>query len=133
MLEHSLQRQICDMLRLEIAPPGKVSRQGVVWFAIDHANFAGEVPGLRIGRGIIAGIPDTFILWSGLAFFVEVKTQDGILSDAQQSVMAAVLASGGRVGVVRDAYETLGCLDAWGIPRAHRVDQSAEKARRLPL
>jgi hypothetical protein len=32
--------------------------------------------------------------------------------------MAAVLASGGRVGVVRDADEMLELLDAWGIPRA---------------
>jgi hypothetical protein len=35
--------------------------------------------------------------------------------------MAAVLASGGRVGVVRDADEMLGLLDAWGIPRAGRL------------
>ena len=128
-----MQKQICDVLRLEIAPPGKVSRHGVVWWAVDHANFAGEVPGIRVGRGIIAGIPDTFILWSGHAFLVEIKTEDGVLSDAQQSVMSAVLASGGRVGVVRDADETLSCLDVWGIPRAHKVNHDAEKARRLPL
>jgi hypothetical protein len=30
--------------------------------------------------------------------------------------MSAVLASGGRVGVVRNADEMLGLLDAWGIP-----------------
>ena len=30
--EHPLQRQIADALRLEIAPPGKVSRHGVVWW-----------------------------------------------------------------------------------------------------
>ena len=41
--EHPLQRQIADVLRLEIAPPGKVSQYGVCWFSIDHANFAGEV------------------------------------------------------------------------------------------
>jgi hypothetical protein len=33
-----------------------------------------------------------------------------------------VLASGGRVGVVRDAEEMLGLLDAWGIPRARRLE-----------
>jgi hypothetical protein len=31
VLEHPLQKQIADTLRLEIAPPGKVSRDGVVW------------------------------------------------------------------------------------------------------
>jgi hypothetical protein len=49
------------------------------------------------------------------------KTEAGVLSDAQRSVAAAVLASGGRVGVVRDADEMLGLLDAWGIPRARRL------------
>jgi hypothetical protein len=34
----------------------------------------------------------------------------------QQSVMAAVLASGGRVGVVRDTEEMLDLLDAWSTP-----------------
>jgi hypothetical protein len=47
----------------------------------------------------------------------------------QQAVMAAVLASGGRVGVVRDADEKLGLLDAWDIPRARRLVLTARKVR----
>jgi hypothetical protein len=35
---HPLQRQIADALRLEIAPRGKVSRDGVVWWSVDHAS-----------------------------------------------------------------------------------------------
>jgi hypothetical protein len=70
-----------DVLRIELAPPGKVSRDGI-------------------------------------AHVVEIKTPAGELSDPQQSVMTAVLAGGGRVGVVRNAEEMLGLLDAWGIPRA---------------
>jgi hypothetical protein len=115
--EHPIQKQICDVLRLEIAPPGKVSRRGVCWWAIDHANFAGEVPGIRIGRGIIAGILDTFILYAGRAYFVEIKAEDGVMSEAQQSVASAVLASRGQVGVARSADEMLALLDAWNIPR----------------
>jgi hypothetical protein len=52
---------------------------------------------------------------------VEIKTPAGELSDPQQSVMSAVVPSGGRVGVVRDADEMLELLDAWGIPRARRL------------
>ena len=33
MPEHSLQNQIADALRLEIAPPGQLSRDGVVWWS----------------------------------------------------------------------------------------------------
>jgi hypothetical protein len=126
--EHPLQKQICDALRIEVAPPGKVSRFGVVWWSIDHANYAGEVPGIRVGRGIVAGIQDTFILWCGRAYLVEIKTEDGELSLPQQSIMSAVLAGGGRVGVVRNADEMLGFFDAWGIPRARRIRGSVVAA-----
>ena len=98
-----------------------MSRDGVVWWSVDHASYASAAPGARVGRGIVAGVPDLFVLFRGLAHMIEVKTPAGELSDPQQSVMSAVLASGGRVGVVRDADEMLGLLDAWGIPRARRV------------
>jgi hypothetical protein len=119
--EHPLQTQLASCLRMELAPAGKVSRYGAVWWAIDHANYAGEVPGIRIGRGIIAGIQDFYILYRGRAHHPEVKTADGALSLAQMSVSAAVLAAGGRVGVVCNAEDLLACLDEWEIPRAHRV------------
>jgi hypothetical protein len=48
-LEHPLQRQIADALRLEMAPPGKVSRDGVVWWSVDHASYTGTAPGARMG------------------------------------------------------------------------------------
>jgi hypothetical protein len=113
--EHPLQRQIADALRLEIAPPGKVSRDGVVWWSVDHASYAGTAPGARIGRGIVAGVPDLFVLHRGIAHMIEIKTPAGELSNPQQSVMAAVLASGGRVGVVRDAEEMLGGCSMRGV------------------
>jgi hypothetical protein len=123
--EHPIQKQIADVLRLEIAPPGKVSRHGVVWWCVDHANYAGEVPGIRIGRGIIAGIPDLLIIHLGAAFVIEIKTEDGTVSDAQQGVLTAVLAARGRVAVARDASEVIGILDYWKIPRARRVKEAA--------
>ena len=110
--EPPLQRQIADAPRLEIPPPGKVSRDGVVWWSVDHASYAGSAPAACIGRGIVADVPDLFVLHRGIAHVVEVKTPAGELSDPQQSVMAAVLASGGRVGVVRNAGEMLRLLDA---------------------
>src|SRR6516225_4625088 len=60
--EHPLQKQIADALRLEIAPPSKVSRDGVVWWSVDHASYASAAPGARVGRGIVAGVPDLFVL-----------------------------------------------------------------------
>lgn len=121
VLEHPRQKQICDVLTLEIARPGRVSQHGVVWYAIDHANFAGEVPGVRVERGIIAGILDTFVLYRGQTHLIEVKTDTGVLSDHQMWMIAACTAAGAKIGVVRDAMETLVCLDTWGVPRANRI------------
>jgi hypothetical protein len=118
--EHPLQKQIADVLRIEIAPPGKVSKSGVVWWSADIADYGGSVPGVRVGRGLIAGVPDVFVLWRGLAHFLEIKTEAGELSPAQQSVGTALLVAGGRIGVARDAAEVLACLDSWAIPRARR-------------
>jgi hypothetical protein len=119
--EHPIQQQIASVLSIELAPPGKVSKAGVCWWAIDHANYAGEVPGVRIGRGIIAGVPDLFVLHMGYAHLIEVKAEDGELSDAQRSVMAAVMAGRGKVAVARNAWDVLDILDNWNIPRAKRV------------
>jgi len=119
--EHAAQKQVCDVLRLELAPPGKVSAAGVVWFAIDHANYAGEVPGIRIGRGIVAGLADLFFLYRGQAFLIELKTPAGALSEAQQSIAAAVLSAAARYGVARTAAEVLALLDSWAIPRRRRL------------
>lgn len=116
--EHPLARQIADVLTIELAPAGRLSPAGVVWYAIDHAAYAGATPGARVGRGIIAGIPDLFVLWGGLAGFIEIKTAAGVLSKPQRAVIAGVLGGGGRVGVARDAVETLACLDCWRVPRA---------------
>jgi hypothetical protein len=123
--EHPLQKQIVDVLTIEIAPPGKVSPDGVVWWCVDVANYAGEVPGIRVGRGIIAGIPDLLLLHHGAAFVIEIKAEDGTVSDAQRGVLTAVLAARGRVAVARDAAEVLTILDYWRIPRKRRVKEAA--------
>jgi len=123
--EHDIQRQITQVLTMELAPPGKVSKHGVLWYSIDMANYAGAVPGIRISRGIIAGVFDIFILHRGMSYMLEIKTTIGEMSEPQRSVCSAVLASGGRVGVVRDADETIRMIDDWAIPRAHRVRLAA--------
>jgi hypothetical protein len=68
----------------------------------------GTAPGARVGRGIVAGVPDLFVLHRGIAHMIEIKTS--VLSNAQRSVEAAMLAAGGHVGVARDADEALACL-----------------------
>lgn len=119
--EAAIHRQIADCFRVELAPPGRVSTEGVVWWSVDMAAYGGTTPGLRTARGCIAGIPDVFVLYRGQAYFLELKAEDGVLSPAQCVVGAAILVCGACYGVVRDASEALAHLDAWEIPRAHRI------------
>lgn len=118
--EHPLQKQIAWALAIEIAPAGTASRDGVCWFAIDHANFAG-LPGVRAARGVVAGIPDFEFLFRGLAHFIELKTEVGRLNDAQRERIPALQAAGAAVAIARSLPDVLARLDAWGIPRHRRT------------
>lgn len=118
--EHAIQTSLAKMLTLELAPAGKLSGHGVVWFAVDHANYAGEVPGVRISRGIISGIPDTFVLYRGRAHLIELKSADGRLSEAQQEVIAVASLAGVKCAVCDDPFDVLRALDTWAIPRKRR-------------
>jgi hypothetical protein len=123
--EHDIQKVVAKVLALEIAPAGKVSPDGVCWFSISQENYAGEVPGIRVGRGLVAGVFDMLVLFQGRSSWIELKSRDGIVSDPQRSMAATLLLSGCRIGVARDSDEVLRCLDEWQIPRRHRVKVAA--------
>lgn len=119
--EFTLHRQIADVLRVELGPAGRISRRGVAWWSVDIAAYGGAVPGLRTTRGIIAGVPDVIVLYRGRAYFVEVKANDGMLSNAQQDVAFTILSAGFDYGIARDAQEMLQLLDGWSIPRRNAI------------
>lgn len=119
--EPVLHRAIADMLRWEVGAPGRISRHGVTWWSVDMSNFADVAPGLRVRRGCIAGVPDLQLLYRGRAYFIELKAADGQLSPAQQVVATALALVDAPFGVARDVDEVIALIDAWQIPRAHRV------------
>jgi hypothetical protein len=124
-LEHDIQREVARVLRMEIGPEARISPQGVTWFSIDHANVGGEVPGIRVGRGIPPGILDILFLYRARAFWVELKSRNGILSEPQRDMAATLLLSGCHVSVARDWGEVLLALDVWDIPRKRLVRLAA--------
>lgn len=119
--EPVLHKQIADVLRWELGPPGRVSRHGVTWWSVDMSNFADVAPGLRTRRGAVAGVPDLMLVYRGRAYFIELKARDGVLSPAQQVVATTLTLCGCPWGVARDVDEVIDLLDAWGIPREHRL------------
>jgi hypothetical protein len=62
-----------------------------------------------------------FVLHRGIAHMIGVKTRTGEVSVPRQSVMAAVLVSGGRFGVVRSAEEAPNLLLCISGQRVNRV------------
>ena len=83
------------------------------------------MPGIRVGRGIPPGIFDMLVLYQGRAFWIELKSRNGTVSDPQRSMAATLLLSGCRIGIARDEDEVLSCLDEWQIPRKRRVRKVA--------
>jgi hypothetical protein len=119
--EAPLAEQICRLLSIELARPGHPSPHGVLWYAVDAANSASAVPGTRIARGIIAGIPDLAIIHAGRCYWIELKAEDGRLSAAQTELHAALQEVGCPVAVCRSAEGVLFVLDEWRIPRHRRA------------
>jgi hypothetical protein len=119
--EPVLHSQIAATLRLELGPPGKVTPQGVTWWSVDMAGYVGSVPGIRTGRGCIAGVPDLDLIYRGRSYRIELKAKDGRLSDAQCQVATAILSAGAQWGLARSPSEVLELLDIWEIPRARRL------------
>jgi hypothetical protein len=120
--EWELHKMFADCLRLEIGPPGRLSKQGALWFSIDAADSGSGTPGARVGRGIIDGVPDLFVLYRGRVYLIEIKKPlTGVLSEAQEMVLAAATLAGVPVAVVDNVDDLMRVLDAWGIPRRRRV------------
>jgi hypothetical protein len=127
--EEAEHKAVAALLRMEIAREGHVSEHGVCWFSIDmaygHDPGSAAVPAIRALRGVIAGCPDIIVLYQGRAFWCEMKSRDGVLSDPQRSVCATLLLSGCKIAVATDAEGVLAALDVWQIPRKHVVRVAA--------
>jgi len=120
--EHPLHRAIAHALAIELAPAGRVSADGVVWWSVDLAAYLGNMPYSHTSRGCVPGIPDVFILHKGRSHMMEIKAQDGQMSWPQRTLAAAVIGSGGRVAIASTVSAAIAALDEWQIPRARRIN-----------
>jgi hypothetical protein len=115
--EATLQRAIAKYLRTVLVPPG-------TWFtSIAHGvrlDDDGDVAWLRgaqaQGRGTKSGIPDMLILDGGRAYWGEVKSMKGTLSDAQRETIPAIQRARCPVAIWRSIDDVAASLAEWGIP-----------------
>lgn len=91
----------------------------------------------RLRRGCLPGTPDTYIFWQGITLWLERKTFDGRINQAQEAFRESVLANKGHWAAPRSTEDVeAACRDA-GIPlRATLGDiraRIAEQNERLPV
>jgi hypothetical protein len=125
--EHPLQEDLRKVLELEIALQGKISDQGVTWYAIDIAAYKGIAPGTRIARGIVAGLPDNWFHWGGHSGCIELKAKSDMarLSPVQMERISVLRQAGIFAAICNDTWQVLQVLDAWGVPRSRRTRVAA--------
>jgi len=89
------------------------------WVAWSHFP-AGEVRTQRTGAklksmGTKRGWPDFVIVHNGKAFFIELKTAKGRLSDNQKAAHADLMAAGADVSICRSIEDVIATCRARGL------------------
>jgi hypothetical protein len=114
--EDDLQRDIFQFLRVAL-PPNAIA------YHVANGGLRSKRQAARlVGLGVVAGIPDIGIIWSGTACFIELKAGRGVVSAAQRETMKKLHYCGASVAVCRSVDEVDTFLRQVGMPlRAHRV------------
>lgn len=133
------------LLSALIAPPGRASPHGVVWWSVDIADARNSIVGaLRKKRGVISAIPDMVFHWPvGRVGYIEAKGPGGRLSRSrvvrrkfggnvrlvdvlgQDELHAALGAAGVFISVARSFDDLVETLHAWGVPMRARLTREA--------
>jgi len=107
--ESTIQRAVFQHLRTRGAP-------GV--FAFHPANGGYRKPAeaaILKGLGVVAGVPDIFIVHNGRCFALELKAKNGRATAKQLECIAALREAGAFTCVAEGLDRALRTLEAWGI------------------
>lgn len=104
-------------------------KPGAFWYHVPNQGmFASTRQILSAGarfkkQGLRAGVPDNAIVWGGQAYFIELKSKTGRISDVQKIVIPEIESAGAPVAVARTLDEVAAALTAWGIPLTMTPDE----------
>jgi hypothetical protein len=107
--EQAIQRSVFQHLRARGAP-------GVFAFAVPNGGYRSAVEAAILkGMGVVAGVPDIFIVHNGRCFALELKAEGGRATDQQLECIAALREAGALTCIAEGLDRALACLEAWGI------------------
>jgi hypothetical protein len=114
-LEDDLQRAVCQYLRWSLPADAE-------YFAIPNGGLRhGRAAARLAGQGLRAGIPDLCVVHHGSAYFIELKSAAGALSEVQRQMRRKLEYCGCAVVTCK----TLACVEnsliELGIPLRTRV------------
>lgn len=86
----------------------------------DKTIFYSAIPGgdgkVTLAPGYKSGLMDVLLIKRGVAHFIELKTQSGVVSTAQRDCADAVRWAGARHGIARTLLDVENHLRAWDFP-----------------
>ena len=91
---------------------------GVFWFAVPNGGKRDPVTGrVMKAEGVRTGVHDLGLIIKGQPYFLEVKKENGKLSQAQRELRVEIEAAGGVWAVAKGLDEALQLLEEWGAMR----------------
>jgi hypothetical protein len=109
--EAQIQRAVFQHFRARGAP-------GVFAFHTANGGFRRPIEAAILeGLGVRAGVPDLIACRGGRFYALELKTNNGKLSDAQEQVLAALREAGSEVAVAYGLDAALAQLERWQLLR----------------
>ena len=78
------------------------------------------------GMGVVAGVPDIIIIINNGVFGLELKAEDGRLTDIQRQTIEAMRRAGAIVAVAHGLDEAIAQLEQWQLLRRDRNSTRAE-------
>lgn len=86
-------------------------------FHVPNGGFRSAAEaGIFHAMGVVAGVPDLVFVHDGRAFGLELKAEDGRLTEAQRNAHVRLRDAGMRIETVRGFDEALERLREFGIP-----------------
>lgn len=116
--EARLQKALVQILRLQCNP-------GVLWFSTFNERKGVRAMADMKARGLLPGLADMVFVVSGEVMFLELKAENGRLSDSQREFLKAAHAAGARYTVANSFESARQTLEMWGVLRAQKMARAA--------